>query len=107
MEYTFTDANFDADVLGSATPVLVDFWAPWCAPCRVMSPIVEELANEFGETQLKVGKLNVDENGNTAMKYNVMSIPTFIVYKGGQVAEEIRGSMDKDALKERLMKHVS
>jgi thioredoxin 1 len=107
MEHTFTDANFESDVLKSATPVLVDFWAPWCAPCRVMGPIIEEISNEIDASKLTVGKLNVDENGATAMQYNVMSIPTFIVYKDGQVVEEIRGSMEKSALLERVLKHVA
>lgn len=107
MEHTFTDANFEADVLQSTVPVLVDFWAPWCAPCLVMGPIIEEIATEIDGAKLKIGKLNVDENGETAMRYNVMSIPTFIVYKNGQVAEEIRGSMEKAALLERVMKHVA
>jgi len=107
MEHIFTDATFETDVLKSDVPVLVDFWAPWCAPCRVMGPIIEELSNEIDSAKLKVGKLNVDENGATSMKYNVMSIPTFIVFKNGEVAEQISGSMEKDALKARLAPYVA
>lgn len=106
MEHTFTEANFDADVLGSAVPVLVDFWAPWCGPCRMMSPLVEELAAEIEETTLKVGKCNVDENGAIAMKYGIMSIPSFIVFKNGQPLEPIVGSMEKDHLREEVMKRL-
>lgn len=101
MEKTFTDANFEADVLKSEKPVLVDFWAVWCGPCRVMSPIVEELAGEL-EGKMAVGKMNVDENPKTPMTYNILSIPTFILFKGGQVAGTFVGSMPKEELKEKI-----
>jgi thioredoxin 1 len=105
MEQTFTDANFQTDVLGSSKPVLVDFWAEWCGPCRMMAPVVEELANEIG-TQMTVGKMNVDQNQQTPQQYGVMSIPTFLVFKNGQVVDQIVGGMAKEAFKERLLKHV-
>ncbi len=105
MEITFTDSNFNDEVLKSQTPVLVDFWAPWCGPCRMMAPIVEELAGEL-DGQIKIGKLNVDENGVTAQNYGIMSIPTFLVFKGGQVVEQIVGGMTKDALKDKVSKHI-
>lgn len=107
MEHTFTDADFDAEVLKSPVPVLVDFWAPWCGPCRTMGPIVEEIAEETDEAKLKVGKMNVDEQGATAQSYNIMTIPTFLVFKDGNVVDQIVGSMEKAALVERVMKHVS
>lgn len=106
MEHIFTDANFEEEVLKSPTTVLVDFWAPWCGPCRMMAPIVEALADETDAATLKIGKCNVDENGQSAQTYGIMSIPTFLVFKGGQVVEQIAGSMEKEALKERVMKHV-
>lgn len=102
MEHTFTDANFEADVLQSSTPVAVDFWAEWCGPCRVMGPIIEEISNEIESSKLKVGKLNVDQNGETSMKYNILSIPTVLVFKNGAVADQIVGSMSKEAMKARL-----
>lgn len=105
MEIIFTDSNFNDEVLKSQTPVLVDFWAPWCGPCRMMAPIVEELAGEL-DGQIKIGKLNVDEGSVTAQNYGIMSIPTFLVFKGGQVVEQIVGGMTKDALKEKVLKHV-
>jgi thioredoxin 1 len=106
MEHIFTDADFENEVLKSSVPVLVDFWAPWCGPCRSMAPIVEELANEIDEATLKIGKCDVDVNGQSAQTYGIMSVPTFLVFKNGQVVEQIAGSMEKDALKERVMKHV-
>lgn len=106
MANVFTDANFDQEVLKSPIPVVVDFWAEWCGPCRMMSPIVEELGDELDASKLKVGKLNVDESGETAQKYSVMSIPTFIVFKDGKVIEQIVGSMSKAALQDKLSKHL-
>lgn len=106
MEHVFTDANFDEEVLKSTVPVLVDFWAPWCGPCRMTSPIVEELANEIDEGKLKIGKCNVDDNSAVAMKYNIMSIPNFIVFKGGVVDQQFVGGMDKGAFEEKLSKYI-
>lgn len=99
-----TKDTFDSGVLQSPTPFLVDFWAPWCGPCKVMSPIVDELAGELAG--IKVGKVNVDENPEIAQRYNILSIPTFILFKGGQVVDQFSGSMSKEALKARVEKHL-
>ncbi len=96
-----TDTNFQAEVLESEVPVLVDFWAPWCGPCRMVAPVVEEIAKERAE-QLKVVKLNIDENQNTAVQFNVMSIPTLMLFKGGQVAKTVIGAYPKRKLEEEL-----
>ena len=103
-EHTFTSENFDAVVLSADKPVFVDFWAPWCGPCKVMSPIVEELAGEMEE--VLIGKVNVDEHSDIAQKYNILSIPTFIIFKSGQVAEQFSGSMSKEALRAKIEKHL-
>ncbi len=100
MAVEFTKENFEAEVLKSDTPVLVDFWAPWCGPCQLMGPVIEELATEV--TTAKVGKLNVDEHPEIAEKYGIMSIPTIKVFKGGQVVKEYIGVQQKDALKADL-----
>jgi thioredoxin 1 len=97
------DANFQAEVLNSEVPVLVDFWATWCAPCRAIAPALEELASQY-KGQAKVAKLDVDDNNETAQKYNVRSIPMLLVFKGGQVVDQIVGAVPKAKLEESLKK---
>lgn len=106
MPLTLTDDNFDQEVLQSSVPVLVDFWAPWCGPCQMMGPIIAELAAEYDASKIKVGKLNVDDNQMTSGKYEVMSIPTFFVFKNGEVAEQIVGGVPKEKLKAILDRFV-
>jgi thioredoxin 1 len=101
MEMEFTDQNFEQEVIKSDKPVLVDFWAPWCGPCQMMGPVIEELAKEV-EGKAKVGKLNVDEHGETASKFGIMSIPALKIFKGGVVVKEFVGVQAKDALKKAL-----
>lgn len=96
-----SDANFKKEVLESKIPCLVDFWAEWCGPCRRVGPIVEELADEF-QGKLKVAKLNVDEAGRTASDYGVMSIPTLMFFKDGQVVEQMVGAAGKEDLKTKI-----
>ena len=100
-----TDANFQQEVLDSDKPVLVDFWAVWCGPCRMIAPVVEEIAKEY-EGQLKVGKLDVDHNPEVSMKYGIRSIPTLMVFKGGKVVEQIIGAMPKRTLLDKVTPHV-
>jgi len=94
---TFTDENFQSEVLGSTEPVLVDFWAAWCGPCRNLAPLVDQLAAEY-KGKLKVGKLDVDAHQNVPQKYNVLSIPTLLLFKNGQVADQLVGSVPKATL---------
>ncbi len=98
---TFTDENFDTEVLKADKPVLIDFWAVWCGPCRMIAPIVEELANEY-EGKVKIGKLDVDENQGVSIKYGVRSIPTLLIFKDGKVKDTVIGAVPKSHLVQRL-----
>jgi thioredoxin 1 len=102
----FTKDNFATEVLQSDVPVLVDFWAVWCAPCRMVAPVVDEMATKY-EGKVKVGKLNVDEHGEIATRYNVRGIPTLLLFNNGQVAEQIVGAVPRDAVANMIDKHAS
>lgn len=106
MEYKFTTADFDKEVLQSELPVLVDFYADWCGPCKMMAPIVEKLAGEY-EGKIKIGKCNIDEEMDIAQRYRVMSIPTFIIFKNGEAVDTSVGAVSMDALKARLDKALA
>ena len=101
MEITITKANFEAEVLNSEKPVLVDFWATWCGPCKMIAPVIAEIAEDFKGT-LKVGKVNVDTEGELAVKYGVMSIPTLLLFKDGEVVKKSIGFMTKEQLIEEF-----
>lgn len=100
-EVTFTDANFEAEVLKSKEPVMVDFFATWCGPCKMMSPTVEKLAVAY-KGKVKIGKLNVDDNNEISTKYGIQSIPTLIFFKGGQAVDQLIGFQSEEALKQKL-----
>ena len=100
-----TDATFDQEVLQSDIPVLVDFWAVWCGPCKAVAPIVEEIAGDY-EGKIKVGKLDVDNNRQAAMNFGIRSIPTLLLFKGGDVVETMIGSAPKAQLIEKISKHI-
>ena len=101
MAIEFNDKNFEQEVLKSDRITLVDFWAPWCGPCQMMGPIIDELAKEM-EGKAKIGKCNVDENGETAEKFSIMSIPSFKVFKEGKIIKEFTGAQNKENLKKEL-----
>jgi len=103
---TLTDATFDETVGAADTPVLVDFWAEWCGPCKMIAPVLEEIAGEHGE-KITVAKLNVDDNPAVAMRFNVMSIPTLIVFKGGEVEKRLVGAKGKGQLLQDLAEYVA
>ena len=102
---TFTDQAWDSDVLNSDVPVLVDFWAEWCGPCKMLGPTVDAIATEFAG-KVKVGKLNVDENGGTAMRYNIRGIPTLLMFKGGQVVAQKVGAVGKADVAAMVSAHL-
>ncbi len=102
-EVVLTDDNFEEEVIKAETPVLVDFWAEWCGPCRMIGPVIEEIAEEFAG-KIKVGKLNVDQNQGTAAKYRISSIPTLLFFKGGKLVEQMVGVQPKSKLVEVINK---
>jgi thioredoxin len=102
---TFTDSGFDQEVLRSEVPVLVDFWAEWCGPCRQMAPTIDVVASEYAG-KLKVGKLDVDSNGGTAMRYNIRGIPTLLLFKEGRVVEQRVGAVGKSEVLKMIGPHV-
>lgn len=101
-----TDATFEAEVLNSATPVMVDFWAPWCGPCRAVSPILDKIAEENAD-KLSIVKLNVDDNPETALKYGITSIPAMKIYRGGEVVKTVIGAKPKPALEADLAEFLA
>ena len=103
---TFTDADFDKDVLQADVPVLVDFWAEWCGPCRMMGPTVDQVASDYAG-RVKVGKLDVDANQQTAFRYGIRGIPTLLLFKGGQIVEQKVGAIQRPEFQKMLDKHVT
>ncbi|MBE6022201.1 MAG: thioredoxin [Cellulosilyticum sp.] len=101
MAFKFTDNNFEEEALKSSIPVVVDFYADWCGPCKMMSPVIDELAGDY-DGKVKIGKVNTDENRAVAAKYNVMSIPTIILIKDGQVVDQVVGAVPKTVLEQKI-----
>lgn len=105
-EVTLTDTSFEQEVLQAEGVVLVDFWAPWCGPCRMLGPILEEVAKDYAG-KAKIGKMNIDENTNTAAKYGIMSIPTMLIFKNGKEVDKIIGAVSKDTISQKLDQHIA
>src|SRR4051794_40118463 len=103
--FAVSDSSFQSEVVSSDTPVLVDFWAEWCGPCKMIAPVLENMAEEYADT-LRIAKLDVDNNPRTSMTYNVMSIPTLLLFKDGQVVEKLIGYMPKERLLSRIKPHL-
>lgn len=103
---TFTDSEFEQQVLKAQKPTLVDFWAEWCGPCRALTPVIEELAKSY-EGKVQIGKMNIDEHPQTPGKYAVRAIPTLLLFKGGQVVEQVVGLVSKSKLDQLIAKHVA
>jgi len=101
MAYKFTDSNFEQDAIQSSIPVVIDFYADWCGPCKMMSPVVDELAADY-EGKVKIGKVNTDENRSVATKYNIMSIPTILLMKDGKIVDTVVGAIPKTVLQEKI-----
>ncbi len=101
MSFTLTDDTFEQEVIKSSTPVLVDFWAEWCQPCKMVDPIIEDLASEYGD-KIKFGKMNVDENSNTPGSFGIMSIPTIMIFKNGKPLETMIGVQPRDVFKKNI-----
>ncbi|MCL4126981.1 UNVERIFIED_CONTAM: hypothetical protein GTU68_022488 [Idotea baltica] len=100
-----TDTNFEQEVLKSDKPVLIDFWAAWCGPCRAIAPVIEELAGEY-DGQVSIGKLDVDANPQTSMKYNVRSIPTLLIFKNGEMVDKLVGVAPKSVISSKVLEYV-
>lgn len=105
-ELILTDDNFEKEVLQSDVPVFIDFWAPWCGPCQMMGPMIEEIAATMDTSKIKIAKMNVDENPQRPGMYNIMSIPTYLIFKNGQVVDQEMGSMQKERLQAFIDKNV-
>ncbi len=106
MALEITDANFDSEVINSDKPVLIDFWAVWCGPCKLIAPVVEEISNEY-TGKFKVGKMDIDNNPNVAMKYGIRSIPTLLIFKDGKVVDQIVGAVPKNVITSKMDAQVS